>query len=194
MSQTFRQLLKQLIDVPDETIDVFEGYGVKKSAHKNEMVFAADSAPFSKLFFLEKGLLRAYRIIDGEDISFYFFTPGEFAVDYESYLRESTSQLFFEAVLDSAYLEFDKADINFLYQEYPKFERVGRLMAEKAYLSATERVKQFQAAPLGARYQKLLERAPELFQQVPQYHIASYLGVKPQSLSRLRAKLLGKIY
>ncbi len=67
-------------------------------------------------------------------------------------------------------------------------------MAEHAYLSATERLKQFQAGDLETRYKNLLSRDPELFQKIPQYHIASYLGVKPQSLSRLKAKLAGKSY
>ncbi|WKN46338.1 Crp/Fnr family transcriptional regulator [Tunicatimonas pelagia] len=166
---------------------------MRKSVEANSIFFSA-SEPFSKLLFLEKGLVRSYRVIDGKDITFYFFTAGEFAVDYESFLKESESSLFFEALVDCDYLEFSKSTIEALYDSFPAFERVGRIMAEQAYLSATSRVKELQAESLQDRYLKLLARNPELFQQIPQYHIASYLGVKPQSLSRVRAKLTGKIY
>lgn len=66
-------------------------------------------------------------------------------------------------------------------------------MAEDAYISATNRLKQFQADSLVVRYEKLLNKDPELFLQVPQYHIASYLGVNPQSLSRIKIDFMNRI-
>ena len=150
--------------------------------------------PFTWLWFIEEGVIRAFRVIDGEDYTFYFFTRQDFATDYQSYLTREDSPLFFEALTDTTYQEFSKETILGLYEQFPLFDRVGRIMAERAYLSATDRLKQFQAEPLETRYQKLLARDPDIFQQIPQYHIASYLGVKPQSLSRIRAKMTGKIY
>ncbi|MEM8968955.1 MAG: Crp/Fnr family transcriptional regulator [Bacteroidota bacterium] len=190
---TFQQFLRNLTSISEEAITEIEASGIRKSVKASAIFFSA-SGPFSKLLFLEKGLVRSYRVIDGKDITFYFFTVGEFAVDYESFLKESGSSLFFEALVDCDYLEFSKPTIEALYDLFPVFERVGRIMAEQAYLSATSRVKELQAESLQDRYLKLLARNPELFQQIPQYHIASYLGVKPQSLSRVRAKLTGKIY
>ncbi len=190
---TFQQFLRNLTSISEEAITEIEASGIRKSVKASAIFFSA-SGPFSKLLFLEKGLVRSYRVIDGKDITFYFFTVGEFAVDYESFLKESGISLFFDALVVCDYLEFSKPTIEALYDLFPVFERVGRIMAEQAYLSATSRVKELQAESLQDRYLKLLARNPELFQQIPQYHIASYLGVKPQSLSRVRAKLTGKIY
>ena len=190
---TFQQFLRNLTSISEEAITEIEASGIRKSVKASAIFFSA-SGPFSKLLFLEKGLVRSYRVIDGKDITFYFFTAGEFAVDYESFLKESGISLFFDALVVCDYLEFSKPTIEALYDLFPVFERVGRIMAEQAYLSATSRVKELQAESLQDRYLKLLARNPELFQQIPQYHIASYLGVKPQSLSRVRAKLTGKIY
>ncbi|MEO1713464.1 MAG: Crp/Fnr family transcriptional regulator [Bacteroidota bacterium] len=193
MASTFAQFLSSIINITADTSTEIESLGARKVLVDHELLFGAGQ-PFLKLLFLEKGLVRAYRIIDGKDVTFFFFTAGEFVVDYESYLRETPSTLFFEALIGGTYLEFSKSTIQGLYNEHPTFERMGRIMAENAYLSATHRLKEFQAEPLQTRYLKLLSRNPELFQKVPQYHIASYLGVSPQSLSRIRAKLQNKIY
>ncbi len=149
---------------------------------------------FDRLYYIQSGIIRSYRIVDGEDYTYYFFTGNEFAVDYQSYLTNMASPLFFEALTDTEVYLFPKSAIYQLYEKYPKFEKIGRLMAEQAYLSAADRLKQHQTDDLKTRYQKLIAKSPNLFQSVPQHYIASYLGVKPQSLSRVRAEISGKKY
>ena len=185
--------LRSLAPFKKEEIVNILSFGKTKKASKGETMFPSGK-PFTNLWFVEEGLIRSFRIINGEDYTFFFFTKKEFAVDYQSYLLGNESPLIFEALADTEYVEFSKESMYKLYETIPLLEKVGRLMAEQAYLSATERLKQFQAEPLQVRYQKLLDRDPKLFQQIPQYHIASYLGVKPQSLSRVRAGLAGKKY
>ena len=188
-----KSFLQSIAAFSDEELNAILNAGLKRAAESKELLFKSESL-FSRLWFIEQGMIRAYRIIDGEDFTFFFFTQSEFATDYQSYLTQEDSPLFFEALTDTRFTEFTKDAIEELYIKYPLFERVGRLMAEKAYLSATDRLKQFQTEALEIRYQKLLAKDSKLFQEIPQYHIASYLGVRPQSLSRLRAKLMGKIY
>jgi CRP-like cAMP-binding protein len=193
MSQILKDFLKSIAPFTEDELNMFVEKGQRKEAESGRELFRPDR-PFLRLWFLEKGIIRAFRLIDGKDITFFFYFKNEFAVDYESYLTEATSPLFFEALTDCRYLEFSKASIQFMYEEYIRFEKLGRIMAERAYLSATHRLKQLQAEPLEVRYQKLLIKDPHLFQQIPQYHIASYLGVSPQSLSRIRAKMNQKYY
>ncbi|MBP2833798.1 Crp/Fnr family transcriptional regulator [Aquimarina sp. U1-2] len=188
-----REFLLQISSFTEDEVQTLLDSGTLKKAKVNETIFLAGNY-FSKLWFLNNGIVRAFRIINGEDYTFFFFTKQNFAVDYQSYLTGEKSPLFFESLTDVEYVEFTKESIEKIYQTIPSFEKVGRIMSENAYLSATERLKQFQAELLEVRYEKLMERDPELFQQIPQYHIASYLGVKPQSLSRIRARLAGKKY
>lgn len=187
------EFLKKQGQLSEEDAQQLKSLGREKSAAAGTPLFSAGQT-CSKLWFVERGLIRSYRIIDGEEVTFFFFTEQSFAVDYESYLSEKISPLYFEAALDTEYREYHKALLEKIYRENPRMERLGRLMAERAYLSATERLKQHQTESLAERYQRLLDRAPQLFQQIPQYHIASYLGVKPQSLSRIKSELAGKPY
>ncbi len=173
----------------EEEIQYLLDNGKRKTAEEKEQLFLAEQV-FSSLWFIEDGLVRAYRIIDGKDYTYFFFTANQFAVDYQSYLTGQPSPLFFETLAPTTYLEFSKTFIEEQYQRYPNFERLGRVMAEEAYLSAAYRLKEFQTDDLGTRYSNLIDRNPALFQKVPQHYIATYLGVKPQSLSRIRAKLL----
>lgn len=193
MTNDFRVFLRSIADFTDQELDALVQQSNLKKVAAGTPLFEADG-PFLRLWFLESGIIRAYRIVNAKDVTFFFFTAGEFAVDYESFLTEAPSSLYFEALTPCVYLAFSKSTIISLYDTYPRFERLGRLMAERAYLSATHRFKQLQVEPLQNRYLQLLRRNPELFQQIPQYHIASYLGVSPQSLSRVRARLNNKNY
>ena len=167
----------------------FRQAGTPTSVKKNALIFMAGK-PCLKMWYVKSGMVRAYRIIDGRDITFFFFSKNDFATDYESYLTEQDSPLFLEALTDCELLVFSKRAIMELYELDPQYERLGRRMTELSYLSATARLKQFQTDSLLMRYQKLMSKDPELFMKIPQYHIASYLGVKPQSLSRIKHDLL----
>ncbi len=182
-----KNFLKRLEYFDEKEIDtVIERSTLKLVPAKTQLFMAGQ--PFLKLWYIEKGMVRAYRIVEGKDFTFFFFPARNFASDYQSFLTEQESPLFFESLTEVQYREFSKSTIQYLYKSNPRYEHLGRIMAERAYLSATDRLKQFQTEPLEERYRKLLQQAPELFQQIPQYHIASYLGVSPQSLSRIRSK------
>lgn len=192
MRADFISTMQTLGDFSAEQAQKFLKMGIEAGTKKDSIVFRAGQ-PCLKLWFIKSGILRAHRIINGRDITFFFFFNGDFAVDYESFLTERESPLFFEALTDCEYLIFSKRSILELYKLDVVFERFGRIMAEKAYISATDRLKQFQSDPLIERYEKLMDKDPKLFLQIPQYHIASYLGVKAQSLSRIKNDYLNRI-
>ena len=186
-------LLSKIGHYSEEEIAALKGVAKEVSLPKNTILFEADGI-FNKLYFLKKGIIRSYRLIDGVDFTYYFFFENEFVVDFESFLTEENSPFFFETLADSTLIFFEKQAIYRLYNSYPNFEKIGRIMAENAYLSAANRLKQYQTDSLKSRYLKLLEKSPSLLQTIPQHYIASYLGVKPQSLSRIKAEISGKKY
>lgn len=184
-----KNFLANYIDFSDKEFEKFMALATERTYKKNEIIFSA-GAVFNAVFFVQSGLMRNYRIINGEDITYNFYCANEFATDYYSFLSGKPSSLYFEILADTTVFVFQKADLLKMYDDNdPKHERVGRMMAERAYLGAVERVLGFQTDNLETRYQRLLEKNPKLFLSIPQRHIATYLGVKPQSLSRIRHQM-----
>lgn len=188
-----KEVLNKYGNFTETEANAFSNIGNFKNLKAKELLFESGKV-FDKLFFVKEGIIRAFRLIDGEDYTYFFFSNNDFAVDYQSFLTDTQSPLYFETLTSTSLIEFNKEDIYLLYDKYPKFERLGRIMAENAYLSAADRLKQHQTDDLKTRYQKLIAKNPILFQTVSQHYIASYLGVKPQSLSRIRAEIAGKKY
>ena len=77
-----------------------------------------------------------------------------------------------------------------LYTEVPKFERFGRLMAEQAFIGLRKKTDNLTLLNAKERYLNLLKQRPKVIERIPQHYIASYLGIKPQSLSRIRKNLI----
>lgn len=188
MPTQFYQFLKAFPFLSEKEMSAFAEAAITKVTTPKEILFLGNE-PCTSVWFVEQGLFRTYRIISGEDATFRFFLSGEFFSDYQSYLTNTPATLSVQSLTNGTALVFKKDDILELYDTYPRLERLGRIMAEHTYLYIVERLKQFQVDDLETRYTKLISSAPELFQSVPLHYIASFLGVKPQSLSRIRAKI-----
>ena len=145
--------------------------------------------PPDRLYFLEAGLARAYRLVRGEDITSAFYGVNSFCFDSLSIVAQVPTELHFECLTDVQAHEILIPDLNRLFRRVPATERLGRRINEDLVCGLTERLRAFQMDDLRTRYLSLLRQNPELIQQVPQRHIATYLGVKPESLSRMRAQL-----
>lgn len=171
----------------EETYQLLQQYSEKKEIEKNKILFQPPS-PTRKILFLESGILRGYKIADGKDYTHHFYTPNWFATDFESFLTNNPSSLFIESLTQVHYLEIDKVVLYKLYENHHQVEKLGRIIAEKAYLATVEKMSDLQMLDLKERYKNLIRKNPQLFTDVPQKHIASYLGVSEQSLSRVKGK------
>jgi CRP-like cAMP-binding protein len=116
------------------------------------------------------------------------FCEGDFATDYVSFLTGAPSTVDIVALEDSKTLWLTHADLQTLYATVPNAERLGRYIAEGQFISLVERTAALLTQSPAARYQHLLARRPSLANRVPQYLLARWLGVTPESLSRIRAR------
>ena len=157
----------------------------KKTTKRKAVVFHPNKVA-DKILFIEKGFLRGYKIMDGKEFTHHFYFSNWFATDFESFLTEQPSQIYIEAVEDTVYYEFHKKRLLEVYSQSHELESLGRMIAEKAYIATVEKLSNMQLYKLNERYERLIERHPILIQKVPQKHIASYLGVSEQSLSRIK--------
>ncbi|RNC83073.1 MAG: Crp/Fnr family transcriptional regulator [Balneola sp.] len=175
------------MNISEEVYQILQENSRKKELGKNKLLFQPPSSA-RKILFLETGLMRGYKIADGKDYTHHFFTPNWFATDFESFLTSSPGSLFIESLTPVSYLEIDKEVLYRLYEEHHQLEKLGREIAEIAYLITVEKVSDLQMLNLKERYKSLIRKNPQLFINVPQKYIASYLGVSEQSLSRIKGK------
>lgn len=143
-------------------------------------------------FFIQKGCIRYYNLVDGEEHTSQFLFEGAWYSDYESFLFERPTLQTIQALENTEVAVLSKSALQKLYVEAPIFERFGRLMAENAFLGLRRRTENYTQLSADERYLKLLKQRPKVIERVPQHYIASYLGIKPPSLSRIRKRVAGQ--
>lgn len=142
-------------------------------------------------YFVLKGCIRVYYIIDGEEKTTAFYTEND-AFTPHCVVNKLPSDYFITCVEDSVILVSNEEMGERINAKFPKFEIMCRLLSEELLAKKQIDFDTFKISSPEKRYLNLLEKRPDLIQRVPQHQLASFLGIKPQSLSRLRARILGK--
>jgi len=143
------------------------------------------------IYFALSGVFRVYQNIDGKEVTSYFSYSerNPFAASFPSFLTQSPSNEYVEAIELSSVVSISFDQLNKLYESSKNFERLGRILAEKNYLLAMERINSLQYQSAGDRYTIFMKIYPGLLNRIAHHYIASYLGVTPESLSRIRKDL-----
>ncbi|WP_158860243.1 Crp/Fnr family transcriptional regulator [Lunatibacter salilacus] len=141
------------------------------------------------LYFVIKGCIRTYYIIDGEEKTTAFYTEMD-ALTPHCAISNAPSDYFISAVEDSI-ISVGEMEVN-IFEKFPKFETLCRILSEELLAKQQINFDEFKTSSPEQRYLNLLQKRPDLVQRVPQHQLASFLGIKPQSLSRLRARILEK--
>ncbi len=137
-------------------------------------------------FFIYEGCIRYFNIVDGEEETGQFFFEGAWYSDYDSFLFQRPTDQTIQALEKTTVAILSKNALEQLYSEIPKFERFGRLMAENAFMGLRKRTESLTHLTGEERYNNLVVSRPKVIKRIPQHYIASYLGIRPQSLSRIR--------
>ena len=141
-----------------------------------------------KLYFVTKGIFKhGYTSEKGKEVVLDFVFQNSFTVDYVSFLLQRPTEMDITAIKDCLLLSFERKSILQLYEKNIKFQKMGRLISEFHFIRFAERIKE-NSLPPRERYDKLVTTNGELVQEIPQYLIASYLGISAEWLSKLRAK------
>ncbi len=142
-------------------------------------------------YFVLKGCIRIYYIIDGEEKTTAFYTEMD-ALTPHCVINKAPSEYFISCVEDSI-LTVSNSDMEEeINTKFPKFDIMCRKFSEELLAKQQINFDEFKTSSPEQRYLNLIQKRPDLIQRVPQHQLASYLGIKPQSLSRLRARILEK--
>ncbi|MFC2124898.1 Crp/Fnr family transcriptional regulator [Bacteroidota bacterium] len=140
-------------------------------------------------YFINSGLLRLYGYKEGEEKTLFFFSENMIAGIVESYLEKSPSKLVLEALEDTEILAIHGKDLQELYKISPDLTRIGLLLTQYRVSYLMKFFSSFVLDTPEERYRKFMEEHPDLLLRVPQHLIASFLGITPVSLSRIRKRI-----
>jgi len=172
---------------PEEESAMKDSFVFKKVTRKEQLL--SEGEVCNSIWFIYQGYFRLYYNTDGNENTFQFFSPNSWYTDYNSLLSSAPTIENLQALKSGEVLVIDKNNLNLLYQNYAGIEKLGRIMAERAFLSVYNLNKMRSNEEIEQRYLNLIKTRPDIIENIPQHYIASYLGVKPESLSRIRKRI-----
>lgn len=190
MKNILLDFISKYISLTEDEKDAILSLDIFRSVNKGTTLLK-EGQHSKESYFVLRGCIRTYYVIDGEEKTTAFYTEMD-ALTPHCVLSQAPSEYFISCVEDSI-LTVSNSDMESeANSKFPKFEIMCRKLSEE--LLAKERISfdEFKTSSPEQRYLKLMEKRPDLIQRVPQHQLASYLGIKPQSLSRLRARILEK--
>lgn len=156
---------------------------------KKGIVLLNEGEIANKCYFILQGCIRQYHLIDGEEKTTAFFTEEQAVVSFSSYSHQTPSTHYWVCEENTTALVGHLDQEQEMYQKFPKLSAITRELMEQDYGRTQESFATFIASSPEERYLLLLKNRPDLLHRVPQHQIASYLGIKPESLSRIRKRI-----
>lgn len=186
-----KKALYQYAQIEEEQLMLASTFFERKEYKKGEC-FNIRSSICRNLGFVTKGLFRIYYVPPQkkEEINLFFFCENQFMVSFKSFIAQIPCYYTIEAMEDSEVIQINHENLQSLFSSSAKWERFGRVLAEQYFYFSQARTESFIFQSAEQRYLEMLSMYPDIFKRMPLLHVASYLGIKSQSLSRIRARLM----
>lgn len=184
--------INHYISLNDTDIQIIKSL-FKFEAHKANSVLLQEGSYCNKLWFIAKGIVRFSINMDGDDRTFIFRKEGHFTSDIEGLLKKTPAAKSIITIEDCYLFSISYDNLQELFKHLAHGERFGRLLVEETFIGAVSHIVSFYTEPPEERYKKFVQQNPDLVQRIPQYHIASFLGIKPQSLCRIKKRLINNL-
>lgn len=152
---------------------------------KNELILK-EGTYCQKLYFIATGIVRFSLLIDGADRTFVFRDEGAFCSDLDSLLRRTPSKFNIAAIEPATIFSITYDNLQIFYKEITYGDRFGRLAIEQLFLGVVNHLYTFYSEGPEQRYLRFIDQHKDMLQRISQYHIASYVGVTPQALCRIK--------
>ena len=147
-----------------------------------------EGAFVNQLYFIEEGFLRSFQLSDGMEISINFGQPNKFITAMNAYLQQGASEEYIQALTPASLLAIKKEKLEQLSLDIPRLGQLTQVMFQEIIQCKEDRIKSFIQQSTHQRYQNFIKDNPALAQIVSINHLSSYLGMAPETLSRVRAK------
>lgn len=165
---------------------------VNKSCFKRNETFFTEGKISREIYFVAKGCVRLFYLNEGNDKTAFFYTEGQFICAGESFTYAVPAKENYQAIEDTELYILSKDNIGRLMEISPRLEVIARIATENELIVCQNIIASFVTKSAEERYIELLANNGELFHRVPQQYIASFLGVSPETLSRIKRRVLEK--
>jgi CRP-like cAMP-binding protein len=190
MHELLFNFISKYVDLTDEEKNAMTSLDAFRSFKKGTILLEAGQKS-DQGYFVLKGCIRVYYMMEGEEKTTAFYTEME-GLTPHCVINKAPSEYYISCVEDTI-LTMANPDIDAeMFSKFPKFESLCRVLSEELLAKEQLSFNTFKTSSPEKRYLNLLEKRPDLVQRVPQHQLASYLGIKPQSLSRIRARIAEK--
>lgn len=184
-------VFEQFTELTDADHKVLQEIFIPKTLKKKEH-FLVQGQRNNKAAFIRKGLVRYYVVKNDEDSTLEFSQELEFVADFPSFVQRGESNQYIQAVEDCELLVTDYDGIQRIYNEISNGNLIGRLVMEHRFVHMMNQLLSIYMHNVEDRYKHFVENYSSIAQRIPQYLIASYIGIKPESLSRIRNRMAKK--
>ncbi|MDP1802430.1 MAG: Crp/Fnr family transcriptional regulator [Bacteroidota bacterium] len=190
MQDILFEFISKYVSLTEEEKNVIVSLDIFHSVKKGT-VLLKEGQKSKNSYFVLKGCIRTYYVLDSEEKTTGFYTEME-AFTPPCVISKTPSDFYISCIEDTI-LTVSNSDMELeVNSKFPKFETVCRILSEELLAKQRMDFDEFKTSSPEQRYLNLLQKRPDLIQRVPQHQLASYLGIKPQSLSRLRTRILEK--
>lgn len=183
--QRVRNALQQLSEQTDEAWEDFVGLMVRKEFKRDDFLIREGQVEHH-LYFLLSGATRNYFLHNGKEFTVDFHFSGDFVTAFYSFITRQPSPIFITLLEDTEAMAISYEALQGYYRRHPSGERTGRLVAEYQYIRRLKKEMDLLSLTAEERYQQLLKMDPSLVNGLAVKHLSSYLGIQPESLSRIR--------
>ena len=184
-----RQALETLHPIPDSDWAIMEELFHKKEYARNEHILRVGEIE-NYLYFIERGILRSYVDRKESEVTLEFSFQETIFSSYDSFLLRTHSLVNVQSITPASLWRINYNDLQKIYSQTQSGNLIGRMAAEALYLEKNARELDLLTKPAEQRYLELFENQPQLVQQIPLKYIASYIGITPQALSRIRRRII----
>ena len=187
--EAFKNFIKQF---PHYKPEIFEGIipYLSTKAIKAGDYFLRQGTICKNIAFIEEGLIRLYYLNDGKEITTCFCKENTLTCSYRSLITKAPSDVSIQAIEPCKLIVFSYESLQRMYEKELFWQQVGRLVAENEFINTECHNRFLSDLSATERYQQILEQDSDLLQRVPLHYLASYLQIAPETLSRIRKKII----
>ena len=188
MHELFFNYYSNLCDLSDRDKTLLKEK-LQLRSYKNKEIILRENQVCKYVYFINKGIMRTFSLINGKEQTNQFYFENSYCSSYESFLIQKPSPLNIECLADTEVLTLKYEDVQRLYKISPALNTFGRKIAELLYIDFNMRSRSLQMNDAKTRYLNIIKKRPEIIQHIPGYLIATFIGITPESLSRIKNEI-----